>query len=149
VEVGLNVLGNERDARRAAIDHTTDGDAVALAPGRDPKEMTDAVVRHGAATDFQKVCTGLLMPWRHSLAEACEARQLGTKRCPHSHLRDGCLPALTASAIVFVSFLPLVRPNSAGVIVRSPACFYCRVACRARAGAHSIFAADVQKRYRI
>jgi len=44
LDVGLD----ERDQRRAAVDHTADGGSVRFAEGGDPEEMAESVVRHDA-----------------------------------------------------------------------------------------------------
>ncbi len=46
VEPGLDVGLRQTQSGRAAVDHAADGGAVALAPGRDPEQMTEAVMRH-------------------------------------------------------------------------------------------------------
>jgi hypothetical protein len=47
VEIGLDVGLSQRDAGRAAVDHTTDRDPVAFAEGRDPEKMAEGIERHG------------------------------------------------------------------------------------------------------
>src|SRR5262245_33126539 len=43
VKIGLDIRLGQREARRAAVDHATDRDAVALAEGRDPEQVTEGV----------------------------------------------------------------------------------------------------------
>src|SRR5262249_9010493 len=50
VEVGLYVVSRQRQARRAAVHHATDGGAMTLAPGRDPKQGAEGIVGHGLAS---------------------------------------------------------------------------------------------------
>ena len=47
VEKGLDVGGGQRNARRTAVDHAAERDPVALAEGRDAKQMAERVVGHG------------------------------------------------------------------------------------------------------
>ena len=47
VEIGLDVVRRELDARRAAIDDAADGRPMAFAEGRHAEEMAEGVVRHG------------------------------------------------------------------------------------------------------
>jgi hypothetical protein len=47
VKIGLDVRLGQRHARRAAVDHATDRDAVAFAEGRDPEQVTEGIERHG------------------------------------------------------------------------------------------------------
>ena len=47
IQIDLDVLDIQRDARRAAIDHAADRNAVALAEGRHAKQMAEGVVGHG------------------------------------------------------------------------------------------------------
>ncbi len=44
VEVDLDLLGGQRDAGRAAVDHAADGGPVAFAPGGHAEEMAERVV---------------------------------------------------------------------------------------------------------
>jgi len=50
VEIALDVGLDQRDQRRAAIDHTADRNPVALAEGRDAEQMAEGVVGHGLLT---------------------------------------------------------------------------------------------------
>jgi hypothetical protein len=43
VKIGLNVGFSERKARRTAINHAADCRPVALAKGRDPKQMSERI----------------------------------------------------------------------------------------------------------
>src|SRR6185437_6059436 len=47
VQIALDVRFGQRDAWRAAIDHAADRRPMAFAEGRDPKQVPEAVVRHG------------------------------------------------------------------------------------------------------
>ena len=47
VEPGLDVCLGQLQQRRAAIDHAANRRAMALAPCRDPEQMTETVVGHG------------------------------------------------------------------------------------------------------
>ncbi len=49
VEIGLDVLGRQRHARRAAVDDGTDGRAVRLAEGGDGKQQAQGIARHDRA----------------------------------------------------------------------------------------------------
>src|SRR5262249_20377544 len=49
VELALDIVTRETDAWRAAVDHAAERWPMALAPGRDPKEVPEGVVRHGVA----------------------------------------------------------------------------------------------------
>jgi len=51
VEIGLDVRLGQRDARRATVDHATDGGPMAFAEGRDPEQVPESVERHGVALD--------------------------------------------------------------------------------------------------
>ena len=53
VEPGLDVGLRQRDARRAAIDHTANGGPVALAPGGDTEQVAEAVVRHAVSPSIR------------------------------------------------------------------------------------------------
>ncbi len=46
IEIALNVVSRQRYQRRAAIDHAADRNPMALAKGRDPKQMTEGIVGH-------------------------------------------------------------------------------------------------------
>ena len=47
VELALNLRFGERQSRRSAVDHAAERGTMALAEGGDPKQMAEAVVRHG------------------------------------------------------------------------------------------------------
>ncbi len=47
VELGLDVGGGQRNARRAAVHHAAQRRAMALAEGRDAEQMAERVVGHG------------------------------------------------------------------------------------------------------
>ena len=46
VKLGLNVGGGEADAGRTAVHHAAERGSMAFAPGRNPEEMAERVVRH-------------------------------------------------------------------------------------------------------
>ena len=46
VEVGLDIVGGQRQPRRAAVDHDAHGRPVAFAPGGDAEKVAEAVMRH-------------------------------------------------------------------------------------------------------
>ena len=52
VEIALDIGFGQRDARRTAIDHAADRRPMALAKGRDAKQMAEAVVGHGQASKW-------------------------------------------------------------------------------------------------
>jgi hypothetical protein len=48
IEIVLDLLDTERQARRTAIDHAADRNPVALAKGRNPKHVAEGVEGHRA-----------------------------------------------------------------------------------------------------
>jgi hypothetical protein len=53
--IALNVFDRQRQQRRTAIDHAADRNPVALAEGRDPEQMAEGVVGHGALASLDAV----------------------------------------------------------------------------------------------
>ena len=95
----LNLGFRDRDARRTAVDDAADGGPMAFAPGGDPKEMTEGVVRHASPALGGKL-----------LGRGCGNRQ--TPRPSHAPgLASGTRPAARQSDAGFVQ-IHVSRPSS-------------------------------------
>jgi hypothetical protein len=55
IEIALDLFNGQRYLRRATVDHTADRNPMALAEGRDPEQMAEGVVGHGALASLDAV----------------------------------------------------------------------------------------------